>query len=86
VDQDRGRADQAIDRRLDSVNVPDIVEWDLIDAVARDANQTEVGQQVPLAGDARREAPRTAAPQQPFPWQRDLGMHGNLLTTAACRS
>jgi hypothetical protein len=50
------------------VNVPDFVECDLIDLMAGDANQPEIGQQVPLAGEARQEPPRTAAPQQPFPW------------------
>ena len=36
-----------------------------------DANQPEVGEHVPLAAQRRRETPGTAAPQQPFPRQRD---------------
>src|SRR5829696_9853594 len=74
-DDDRRGAKNVVDTRFAPLNVHHIVERELFDVMAGYANDAEVGEQVALAGHARREPPRTAAPQQSFPWQRNLGHH-----------
>ena len=73
---DRGPAEQAVDRRFRAVNLSDVVERQLGDRAAGDAEESKVGQQVALAGKAASELPWPAAPEQPFPWQQDVGRHG----------
>lgn len=50
------------------MNVSDVVERELVDAVTGEAEEAEVGEQVALASEAARDPPGTAALEQPFPW------------------
>ena len=75
MDDDRGRAEQAIERGFSPLNLADVVQRNFVDAGARDAEETKVGEEVSLAGRARNEPPRPAAPEQPFPGQQ-LGHDG----------
>jgi len=54
------------------VDLSDIVERQLGDRVAGDAQESKVGQQVALAGKAASEVPWPAAPEEPFPWQQHV--------------
>ena len=77
VHDDGGSAEHAVGGRLGPLNVADIVERDFLDACAGHAEQTEVGEHVPLAGDPRRQPPWAAAPEQPFP--RQQAVHDDFL-------
>ena len=86
MDRDGRGAEQAIGARFGPLNLADVVERELGAGGAGDVEKSEIGEQVALAGEAARDAPWSAAPKQPFPWQQDLWRHNTRVRSSACRS
>ena len=83
---ERRRAEHAIDARLVAVNLADVVERELVDVAAGDAEEAEVGQQVALAGEAAREPPGRLLQSSRSHGSGTSRRHGNPCYGAACRS
>ncbi len=65
-------AENAIEPGFRSADFTDVLQRYFVGAAVRFADQPEIGQVVAVAGESCVKPIGTAAPQQPFPWQRSV--------------